>query len=206
MSFKLKIVHLCVHCMAQFRFWNTDMSNSWSDCLLEDMASVSFPTLWFIAGVIIITCHYSSRLTNLIGDRVVPLLATLFLLSYTKLLHTAMTALEFGVLRVYSDKHEMLVWYLDGNLAYYHHPHIYLFIVAVIALTLYLLFTFFLFFIQCWRKISHLRLLRWVNRFTPFYDAYFVPLKDKHHYWFGTLLLVRIELHHSLVCLFYSLL
>jgi hypothetical protein len=46
--------------------------------------------IWFIAGVIIIACRYSSesRLTNLICDRAVPLLATLFLLSYTKLLRT----------------------------------------------------------------------------------------------------------------------
>ena len=40
--------------------------------------------------------------------------------------------------------------------------------------------------------MSYLRLLRWINKFTPFYDACFAPLKDKHHYWFGTLLLVRI--------------
>ena len=51
--------------------------------------------IWLIAGVIIIACCYSSCLTNLIGDRAVPLLATLFLLSYTKLLHTLMTIFEF---------------------------------------------------------------------------------------------------------------
>ena len=39
--------------------------------------------IWLIAGVIIIACRYSSRLTNFIGDRAVPLLATLFLLSYS---------------------------------------------------------------------------------------------------------------------------
>ena len=44
--------------------------------------------IWLIAGIIIIVCHYSSHLTNLIGNRAVPLLATLFLLSYTKLLRT----------------------------------------------------------------------------------------------------------------------
>ena len=27
-----------------------------------------------------------------------------------------------------------------------------------------------------------------------FYDAYFAPLKDKHQYWFGTLLLIRVAL------------
>ena len=44
---------------------------------------------------------------------------------------------------------------------------------------------------QWLQKISHLKLLRWIPRFKPVYDAYFAPLKDKHHYWFGILLLVR---------------
>ena len=33
--------------------------------------------------------------------------------------------------------------------------------------------------------------MTWVSRLNPVYDAYFAPLKDKHHYWFGVLLLVR---------------
>ena len=148
--------------------------------------------IWFIAGVIIIVCRYSSRLTNLIGDRAVPLLATLFLLSYTKLIRTLVTIFEFGIIIHYQDDSKIIVWYLDGNLPYCQHPHIYLFLVAVaVLLFLCLPFTLFLLLIQCWRRISHLRLLRWINKFTPFYDAYFAPLKDKHHYWFGTLLLIR---------------
>ena len=38
---------------------------------------------------------------------------------------------------------------------------------------------------------SHLRPFKWVPRLTPVYDAYFAPLKDKHHYWFGVLLVTR---------------
>ena len=150
--------------------------------------------IWLIAGVTIIACRYSSRLTYLIGDRAVPLLATLFLLSYTKLLRTVMTVLEYGCLIVYPNKSKIFVWYLDGNLPYCKHPHVYLFVVAVTILFFCLSFTLFLLLIQCWKKIPHLRLLKWINKFTPFYDAYFAPLKDKYHYWFGTLLLVRIAL------------
>jgi predicted outer membrane repeat protein len=150
--------------------------------------------IWFIAGVIIITCRYSSCLTNLIGDRAVPLLATLFLLSYTKLLCTIISILEFGILTSYPEESKIIVWYLDGNLVYCEHPHIYLFVVAIFTLIFCLSFTLFLLLNQCCRRISHLRPLRWINKFFPFYDAYFAPLKDKHHYWFGTLLLVRIAL------------
>ena len=41
--------------------------------------------IWAIASVIKVACRYSSHLTNLIGSKAVPLLATLFLLSYMKL-------------------------------------------------------------------------------------------------------------------------
>ena len=149
--------------------------------------------IWLIAGVIIIVCRYSSRLTNLIGDRAVPLLATLFLLSYTKLIRTATAIFEFEVLTHYPNQtSKSIVWYLDGSLQYCKHPHIYLFLAGLASLIFCLTVTLFLLLIQCWRRFSHLRLLRWINKFTPFYDAYFAPLKDKHHYWFGTLLLIRI--------------
>ena len=58
---------------------------SWSDCLLENVVSVSFPTLHLVH------CwsnhHWVSLFVSLdlylFGDRAVPLLSTLFLLSYT---------------------------------------------------------------------------------------------------------------------------
>ena len=31
---------------------------------------------------------------------------------------------------------------------------------------------------------------RWITRYKTVFDAYYAPLKDKHHYWFGVLLLV----------------
>ena len=54
--------------------------------------------IWAIAGVIIVACRYSSRLTNLIGSRVVPLLVTLILLSYMKLLRTVIYAISIAVI------------------------------------------------------------------------------------------------------------
>ena len=44
---------------------------------------------------------------------------------------------------------------------------------------------------QCLRRIDHYRGLRFIGRYKPFYDAHFGPLNDRHHYWFGLLLLVR---------------
>ena len=148
--------------------------------------------IWAIAGVIIVACRYSSRLTNLIGSRAVPLLATLFLLSYMKLLHTAIDATSVAMITQYPQNTSYAVWYLDGNLRYCQHPHIYLFIAAIATLVfLWLPYTLLLLFIQPLRRVSHLRPFKWINKLAPVFDAHFSPLKDKHHYWFGALLLVR---------------
>ena len=148
--------------------------------------------IWAIAGVIIVACRYSSRLTNLIGSRAVPLLATLFLLSYMKLLHTIIDAISVAVILQYPQSTSYVVWYLDGNLRYCQHPHIYLFVAAMATLVfLWLPYTLLLLFIQPLRRVSHLRPLKWINKFAPVYDAYFSPLKDKHQYWFGAMLLIR---------------
>ena len=34
-------------------------------------------------------------------------------------------------------------------------------------------------------------MLNWISNYSPIFDAHLAPLKDKHHYWFGTLLIMR---------------
>ena len=107
--------------------------------------------IWIIAGVITVICHYSSRLTNLIGSRAVPLLATLFLLSYMKLLRTGvdLDATSIAIMEKYPENTSYTVWYLDGNLRYCHSPHTYLLIAAILIFVfLWLPYTLLLLFIQ----------------------------------------------------------
>ena len=66
--------------------------------------------IWTITGVIIFVCRHSTRLTKTFGDRALPLLATLFLMSYLKLLHTVVYH------TVHPSESKIVVWYIDGNL------------------------------------------------------------------------------------------
>ena len=154
--------------------------------------------VWSIVGVIILCARYSTTLTYLLGNRAVSLLATLFLLSYTKILRTIISSAEFTTLGVYNctDETDLLtVWTLDGNYTYCHFPHILLFIAGLFTFTvLWLPYTLLLLLMQWVRKISHFKLLKWIPRLNPLYDSYFAPLKDKHHYWFGVLLIIRCAL------------
>ena len=153
--------------------------------------------LWSIVGLMVVLARHSTRLTILFGNKAVPVLATLILLSYMKLLRIAAEVLHFSVLTVYGSTLNdtvttSLVWSVDGTLEYFGYPHILLFVAALFTLLfLWLPYTLLLLLIQWIRRISHCRLLKWTQRLNPFYDANFAPLKHKHQYWFGVLLLAR---------------
>ena len=153
--------------------------------------------IWSIVALIIVGARRSTMITNWFGSKAVPVLATLFLLSYSKLLRTIIASMQYMPLHYYHNESETevetkLVWFLDGRYAYCHFPHVLLFIAALAALLcIWLPYTLQLFLIQCLRRIPSYRLSRLMSRFDPVYDAYFAPLKDKHRYWFGLLLLVR---------------
>ena len=154
-----------------------------------------FPAyIWIITAVIIVVAHYSSTGARLFGNNSVQVLATLFLLSYTNLLHTIITVISFTFL-TYPDDLWKTVWLYDGNITYLSPAHTPLFLVALtVFLFLWLPYTMVLLFTQCIRKKLHHRLLRCFARLKPVFDAYFGPLKDKHCYWVGVLLLVRVIL------------
>ena len=69
-----------------------------------------------------------------IGKNSVPVLATLFLLSYAKLFQSIINILSYSVLE-YSDGRKF-VWSVDGNLDYLGHQHAPLFGVGIVVLFL----------------------------------------------------------------------
>ena len=154
----------------------------------------AFPAyIWLIAGLIILVSHYSTTATKIFGNNSVPVLGTLFLLSYAKLLRTILVVFEFTMLE--HPVGTKTVWSFDGNIPYFSLKHSFLFTAAMLfLLALWLPYTFVLLFIQCLRRHSHHRLLRWVNQLKPLFDSYLGPLKVQHHYWIGLGLLARIVL------------
>ena len=153
-----------------------------------------FPVyIWLIAAMIIILSRRYSIVTRLVGRNAVKVLATLFLLSYAKLLRSIITALSFAVLS-YSTQETELVWLYDGNIKYFHGRHIPLAVTALVFGALSLPYACVLFFIRRLQKRSNFRLLSWVQKLKPLFDAYSGPYTDKTHFWIGLFLLVRILL------------
>ena len=78
--------------------------------------------IWFILSAIIIVSHYSTRMSRLVGNNTVQVLATLFLFSYVKLLRIIITAFSSTVL-VYPNGYHRRVWLYDGNIDYLRETH-----------------------------------------------------------------------------------
>ena len=154
-----------------------------------------FPVyIWIIVVLIIVSSHYSTTAAKLSGRNAVQVLATLFLLSYAKLLRITITAFSFTLLE-YPNGSVKRIWLYNGNVEYLKGKHIALFVAALLLLVFISLpYTTALLFIQCLQYRSRYRILAWVRRLKPLFDAYTGPYKDKHRYWPGLLLVVRVVL------------
>ena len=163
------------------------------DAYVKTWLQFLFPLyIWLIVIIIITVSHHSTKASKLMGNNSVHVLATLFLLSYAKLLSIIITILSSTQL-IYPDGYVKTVWLYDGNVDFLRGKHIPLFQVALLFLIIVSVpFTATLTCIQCLQKISHNKLLLWVVKFQPLFDAYTGPYKIKHRYWTGLLLLIRV--------------
>ena len=155
----------------------------------------SFPIyIWFLAFSIIIASRHVDFVSKLYGRNIVPVLATLFLLSYTKLQRTISASLSFTVVDV-SNGDKNFVWLEDGNVHYLQGKHIPLFLVSILFLIiLFIPYTLSVMLGPWLQTKTQYRVFCWVLKLKPFFDACFGPLKDKHRYWTGVLLVSRIIL------------
>ena len=165
------------------------------DAYAKAWLQFAFPFyVWALVAIIIFISHYSSKVANILGTNPIAVLATLFLLSYSKLLRTVIAALYYTLLE-YPNNSNVAVWLYDGNMRYLSNKHIPLFIGALVCLiVLFLPYTLFLIFSQWLRsKSGQCKMFSWVNshRVIPFMEAYHAPYTDKHRYWTGLMLLVR---------------
>ena len=160
------------------------------DAYVKTWLQFVFPLyIWFLVMIIIVLSHYFTLAARLSGRNAVPVLATLFLLSYTKLLRIIITVFQSTPLEYQSDNSVRKVWLYDGNVDYLVGKHIPLFIAALLLLFISLPYTAILIFIQYLQHRSSYRVLFWVKKLKPLFDAYTGLYKDRHRYWTGLLLL-----------------
>ena len=148
---------------------------------------LAFPFyLMFIATLLILTSRYSITIQRLTARRALPVLATLFLLSYTKILRTLSSVLfSYSTIIHLPSKHTTSVWSVDANVPLFGIKFTILFIVCLI---LFLVLVPFNIILLCTRTLSQ---FQFINKFKPLLDAYQGPYKYRFYYWTGLQLLIR---------------
>ena len=118
------------------------------DAYSKAWLNVLFPIyVIFVLILIILISKYSSRFGNLIGRwNPVSTLATLLLLSYTKLLRAIITALSFTII-TYSTGKQEIVWLQDASVKLFGLKHFPLGLLAIAIIVIGLGYTVLLFLI-----------------------------------------------------------
>ena len=165
-------------------FWDTCLLCQWIHCTAQDMATVVLHTLhlgnchsynFFFQPFHQVDLHIKWQICSHLGN------------SFSIVLYKTASN-HHCHLGIYPN---LWIW-CNTFYVYCYYLHIFLFsAVLLILLTVWLPYTLVLFSVQWLRKISHLKLLKWIPMLNPIFDAHLAPLKDKHHYWFGFLLVVR---------------
>ena len=142
--------------------------------------------LILIAVILIIGSRYSTRLQRLTAQRALPVLATLFLLSYAKILCAVSSVLfSYSTINSLPSNHTTLVWLVDTEISIFRFKFTLLFIVSIILFITLLLFNAILLFTKTFIRF------KCINKFKPLLDAYLGPYHDKFYYWTGLQLLLR---------------
>ena len=168
------------------------------DMFWKVLLQFAFPLyIWLLVGSIILLSRYSTVAARLSGSNSVPVLATLFLLSYAKVLATIIAAFSFTSLE--AEKINPLVWLHDGNLRFLQGKHIALVVVSTLFTLFYIIpLTLLLLFAPVLQKANYHRIVRLVQRLKPLLDAFQGPYKNRFHWWPGLMLMIRIILFIAL--------
>ena len=155
----------------------------------------SFPIyLIMIITSIIIATRHSIVLQRLTLHKTVPVLATILLLSYTKILQTTSNVLFlYSTITDYPSNISSLVWSIDANVPLFGLRHSVLFVFSILIFLLLILYTFLLLF---GRYLKSFRVAVYIN---PLLNAYSKAYKNNCCYWIGYELIVRCVLLGTLL-------
>lgn len=174
------------------------------DGFAKSLLQFAFPLyIWLIAGVIVYLSKRYATVMAICGENSVKVLATLVLLSYSKILQAVTNSLHFTPIHLFGSSnnsssnditiHYYLQWTMDGRITYLQGKHIMIFTVGLVfCVGCSLPFMLTLLCIQNMGRVSNWPCFSWVHRLKPFFDTYMGPLTDRARFWVGLLLLLRI--------------
>ena len=141
--------------------------------------------LILIATFIIIASRYSYRIQRLTYTRSLPVLATLFLLSYTGILRAVSTVLfSYSTITELPSGHQQLVWSIDASVPLFGVKFTILFITCLVLFLILIPFNFILMFTRFlqFKIVHHVR---------PLLVTVKESYKSECYYWFALNIVIR---------------
>ena len=167
------------------------------DIYMRSWLQFIFPAYTVLLAILIILgSQYLKKFPQILSKNPVSVLATLFLLSYAKVLKTVITVFSTTSLE-YPSNTTQTVWLYDGNVEYLSGKHVPLFVFSLsIVIFLLIPYTLLLVFGHWMQGLSNNKVTFWLGRFrmNVFFDAHYSPYTKRHRYWPGALLLLRCVL------------
>ena len=124
--------------------------------------------VWFLVGCIILACRYSQSIAKRFGKNPVAVLATLLLMSYSKILSAIILPLTWISLTYYSASNETqsMVWLYDASIPYFEGPKdTTLGLFAILCVAVFVLPYISLLFFGHWLQgCSNWWILSWLNK------------------------------------------
>lgn len=175
-----------------------------TDTFIVTWLQFVFPVyIWIIIFIIVVVSRYSTKVSKFTGHNTISVLATLLLLSYTKLLLAILFALSYTQLHLIDSRKSYPLWSADANIRYVVSKHVTIFLMSIFMIFAYILpFTSFIALGPILISKSNYKVLRWIHKLKPFLDAFYGPYTKIYRYWPGILLIMRLVL--TSIIAFYS--
>ena len=164
------------------------------DTYISTLMQLVFPLyIWLLILTIVLTSRYSSRIGKITTSNTVPVLATLLLLSFSKLLKTSIEAFSYVQLQLFDGNVSQKLWKPDANIPYLGQRHLPIFLLSSVIIMVYVVpFTLLILLVPLLQTKSHYKVLKWIYILKPFFDAFYGPYTRRYRYWPGILLLARV--------------
>ena len=149
--------------------------------------------LFLLGALIVCLSSKSIWFTRLTGRNMVPVLATIIMIAYPKLVESSIKVWHCHNDKYWSsDNSKPWIWHLDETINCFTGKHLPLFILSIVLFLAAFSYTLCLLFIQCLQRGSSWCVLKWINKLRPFFDANTGPCRDHYQFWPGFLLFARL--------------
>jgi len=169
-------------------------------CFYYGMTSYAVTWLQFIFPVyvllivvgLVIASRYSAKIERLTRTKVIPVIATLLLLPYNKIIIITFSGLfSYTTIHYLNSKRTEVYWAIDTSISLFGAKHLLLFIFcAIILLCVIIPINILLLFTKSFYQFKIV-----TKKLKPFIDAYQAPFRDECRYLLGLELLLRVVVY-----------